>query len=249
MVGEVYSFENHQICGYSLKDIVKKICNRDVRSYMLFILNKSQYITREQTEIITYNNISYTSYITIQCYQKKGILINLILNNQFINRLPYSNIYITIMHQENYEYIRKFVLLDKKICLSRIYLNMLNSGYNLFFHIQAYNTLCNDNYYVSLSYKIDDLIQHILASAFIEHYDDIHVKYERNGIGVIKENNPMIRIYFMRENSNIYILEITNDHSKNNISKKLKSAENRYKEKENLKDIFDIKDNKCLNKT
>ncbi len=184
-VGDVYSFENHQIDGYSLKDIVSNIKNKELKSYMHYILTKKQYLKSEQTEQIEYNNIAYNSNIASQCYQNKGILINIILKDHFTNRLPYSDSYITIIHKENYDYIRKFILLDDTFYLSRIYLNMLNSGYNLFFHIQAYNTLYND--YVSLADIIDNVIQYILDSNLIEHYDKIHVRYERNGIGVIKK--------------------------------------------------------------
>lgn len=246
LVSDVYLYKEQKLYGYSLSDIKSKIIDKNNKGYMLAILTKKQYITKVQPEKFFFNNITYQSSIIKECYTNNGILISFILNNQFINRLPYCESYINIMHQMNDEYICKLIKLDDSFYICKIYLNMFNSGYNLYFHIQAYRTLCDD--YISSSNKIDNLIQHILSGNLLEHYDGIHVKYERNGIGVMKENDPMIRIYFMRENKNIYILEITNDHGKNNISNKLESAEQRYKEKEHLKDICDIDDCRCKRK-
>lgn len=247
LVDGVILSKSKSICGYSLDEIIKKINNKDLKSYMYSILTTKQYLEDEQTEIIDYNNIRYKSQIVSQCYQNKGILIGIILNTQHINRLPYKDTYITLMHQENYEYIKKYVLLDDSFYLSQIYLDMLNSGYNLVFHIQAYNALC-EKYYIKSSDAIKTKIKYILDGHIFEQYDRINVNYEQNGIGAIKENSPMVRIYFKHDAGNIYFLDVTNDHGDNHISKKIESATSRYNEKENLKDIFDIDDDKYLKK-
>ena len=241
LVGEVNIIENHKINGYLLYDIITKIRDRNLKSYMLSILTKSPYIVNEQFETVVYGDISHQSIVINQCYQNKGILINLIINNNFTNRLLYKDSYITLMHQENYEYIKKYVLLDDAFYLSRIYLEMLNSGYNLLFHTDAYNKLC-DTYYINASSAIEAKIKYILDRNIIRKFDKVNVNYEKNGIGAIKENNPMVRIYFKHDVGNIYFLDITNDHGNSHINQKIKLAPKKFEEKEKLKDIFEIDD-------
>ncbi|MDY5050062.1 MAG: hypothetical protein SPF17_01440 [Candidatus Mucispirillum faecigallinarum] len=247
LIGEVLLSRNKNISGYSLDEIVRYINNKDLKSYISFILTKKQYIESEQSEIIVYNNIEYKSNIASHCCQNNGILISLIVNNQNINRLPYKDKYITVMHQENYDYIKKYILLDDTFYLSQIYLDMLNSGYNLFFHEQAYNTLCQK---IFLSYSNDIVfrINSILHLNYFEDYDGDIIKEEGNKIYAIRNTNPMYRIYFMKNKKNIYFLELAYNHNKSNISNKIKSAEQRYKEKSELKDIFDIDDDRYKRK-
>ena len=247
LVDGVILSKSKSICGYSLDIIIKKINNRDLKSYMYSILTTKQYLENEQTEIIVYNNIKYKSQIASQCYQNNRILICMLLNTEYINRLPYNDTYITLMHQENYEYIKKYVLLDDSFYLSRIYLDMLNSGYNLLFHIQAYNTLC-EKIFLSYSSDIEYRISNILALNHFEDYDCDIIKKESDKIFVIRNRNPMYRIYFLKNGKNIYFLDLAYNHNKKNIDNKIQSAEKRYKEKENLKDIFDIDDDKYLKK-
>lgn len=243
LISEVNIVENHKINGYLLNDIISriKVIDKDVYSYMLSTLTKPSYIADKQVDTVVYGDIMYQSIVINQCYQNKGILINLILNNNFTNRLPYKDSYITLMHQENYEYVNKYVLLDDTFYLSRIYLDMLNSGYNLLFHTDAYNKLC-DTYYINSSSAIEAKIKYILDRNIIRNFDKVNVNYEKNGIGAIKENNPMVRIYFKHDVGNIYFLDVTNDHGNSHINQKIKLAPKKFEEKEKLKDIFEIDD-------
>ena len=241
LISEVNIVENHKINGYLLYDIITKIRDRNLKSYMLSTLTKPSYIADKQVDTVVYGDIMYQSIVINQCYQNKGILINLILNNNFTNRLPYKDSYITLMHQENYEYVNKYVLLDDAFYLSRIYLDMLNSGYNLLFHIHAYNTLC-EKIFLSFSKEIIYRINSILQLNYFEDYDCDIIKKESDKIYTIRNQNPMYRIYFYKNGKNIYFLELAYNHNTNNINNKVRSAEKRYKEQDMLKDIFEIDD-------
>lgn len=247
LVGEVLLSRSKNISGYSLDEIVKNINNKDLKSYISFILTKKQYIENEHTETIIYNNIRYESNIVSQCYQNNGILIGLIINNPQINRLIYKDSYLTIMHQDNYDYIKKYVLLDDTFYLSQIYINMLNSGYNLFFHKQAYTTLCQ-KIFISYSNDIVYRINSILNLNYFEDYDGDIIKEEGNKIYAIRNKNPMYRIYFTKNKKNIYFLELAYNHNTSNINNKIQSAKKRYDDKDNLKDIFDIEDDRYKRK-
>ena len=247
LVGEVLLYRSKNISGYSLDEIVKNINNKDLKSYISFILTKKQYIENEHTETIIYNNIRYKSNIASQCYQNNGILIGLIINNPQINRLIYKDSYLTIMHQDNYDYIKKYVLLDDTFYLSQIYINMLNSGYNLFFHKQAYTTLCQ-KIFISYSNDIVYRINSILNLNYFEDYDGDIIKEEGNKIYAIRNKNPMYRIYFTKNKKNIYFLELAYNHNTSNINNKIQSAKKRYDDKDNLKDIFDIEDDRYKRK-
>lgn len=247
LVGEVLLSRSKNISGYSLDEIVKNINNKDLKSYISFILTKKQYIENEHTETIIYNNIRYKSNIASQCYQNNGILIGLIINNPQINRLIYKDSYLTIMHQDNYDYIKKYVLLDDTFYLSQIYINMLNSGYNLFFHKQAYTTLCQ-KIFISYSNDIVYRINSILNLNYFEDYDGDIIKEEGNKIYAIRNKNPMYRIYFTKNKKNIYFLELAYNHNTSNINNKIQSAKKRYDDKDNLKDIFDIEDDRYKRK-
>lgn len=247
LVGEVLLSRSKNISGYSLDEIVKNINNKDLKSYISFILTKKQYIENEHTETIIYNNIRYESNIASQCYQNNGILIGLIINNPQINRLIYKDSYLTIMHQDNYDYIKKYVLLDDTFYLSQIYINMLNSGYNLFFHKQAYTTLCQ-KIFISYSNDIVYRINSILNLNYFEDYDGDIIKEEGNKIYAIRNKNPMYRIYFTKNKKNIYFLELAYNHNTSNINNKIQSAKKRYDDKDNLKDIFDIEDDRYKRK-
>ena len=247
LVGEVLLSRSKNISGYSLDEIVKNINNKDLKSYISFILTKKQYIENEHTETIIYNNIRYKSNIASQCYQNNGILIGLIINNPQINRLIYKDSYLTIMHQDNYDYIKKYVLLDDTFYLSQIYINMLNSGYNLFFHKQAYTTLCQ-KIFISYSNDIVYRINSILNLNYFEDYDGDIIKEEGNKIYAIRNKNPMYRIYFTKNKKNIYFLELAYNHNTSNINNKIQSAKKRYDDKDSLKDIFDIEDDRYKRK-
>lgn len=247
LIGEIHTLKNHKIYRYDIKEIVAEINSKEAKGYMLSILTKQQYITNDELMPFSFNNINYNSSVIEECYDNNGIFISLILNNHLTNRIPLHTKYIHILHQMNYEYIKKVIRLNDSFYISRLYIDMLNSGYNLYFHTGAYNDFCK-KVPDSHANMLESKIKIILKQNFFENIDSDIIKRERGNIFAIRNNNPMLRIYFVKNGNNIYFLEITNNHNDKNIAEKLNSAVRRYAERTNLKDLFDIEDDKYLKK-